>query len=356
MRRALRVAAVAWLVSRTIVLLALVLHPGYWHDYLHTWDAGFYRTISVEGYDPVGNPPIDLVKPAFFPLLPAVEHGGSLLAGDPAWWGAAVAAACSFAALAALHRLTAERFSVRVADLAVWAVALLPFSYVLSTGYTEGPFLLLSVLAYAATLRGRAVAAAPAAFLASLLRPTGILLVPAFAWDAWRHRERRVAALAAAAGAALGPLVFFVYLRQSRGNFFASLKAQREGWHRSVSLAAAPGDLARYVWQAVSWPRLTYITYLLAVPLCLAGLTVLWRRGVRDGPFVYAAAVLAAPLSTGSAMSLPRFVMAAFPYAWAAGLGLERLPRRWRIAALVALACGIPVCMWGTYWQHRLAP
>jgi hypothetical protein len=236
-------------------------------------------------------------------------------------------------------------------------VALFPFSYVLSTGYTEGPFLLASLVAYDAALRRNEVTAAVAGFCAGLLRPTGVLLAPALAWDAWRHPERRRASLSAAAGTAAGLLLFFVYLRWKRGDFWASLHAQQHGWQRSVSIVDAPGDLWTYLVQAVTWPRGTFLVYLCAVPLCLVGLWLLWRAGVRDGAFVFAVLGLAAPLSTGSAMSLPRFAMATFPYAWAAGLGLAALDEPRRRAVLAASAVVLVACVYASYWMTgKLAP
>ena len=55
-------------------------------------------------------------------------------------------------------------------------------------------------------------------------------------------------------------------------------------------------------------------------------------------------------------MSLPRFLMATFPYAWAAGLGLDRLPRRWAVALLVLSAAGLVACLWGSYWESGKLP
>jgi hypothetical protein len=348
-----------WLLSRLVVIVALVPGSNAWHIYPTNWDAGFYRTIAALGYAgtdaQVGSP----TAAAFFPGLPLLERAGHAIGGSYETWGVIVACVSSLVAFVLLHRLMWERFGLRVARYGVAALALFPFSFVFSTGYTEGPFLLLSVAAYIATLRRRAVLGGIAAFLASGLRPTGILLVPAFLWDAWRHPERRVAAGAAAAGSALAPLVYFAWLRHARGDFWASLHAQQRGWHRSVSPLSAPHDLALYVLHAFTTPHGTSLAYLVAVPLCVAGLVVLWRHDVRDGAFVYAVAGLVVPLSTGSATSLPRFAMATFPYVWAAGLGLAAVSFRWRAVLLAASAAGLALAIGVSYHvqgAHALAP
>ena len=106
----------------------------------------------------------------------------------------------------------------------------------------------------------------------------------------------------------------------------------------------------------MTWPRLTFLVYLVGVPLAVAGLAILWRRGIRDGMFAFALLSVLAPLSTGSAMSLPRFLLGTFPFALAAGAGLAALSPRWRIAALGLSACGLVACLWGAYWAAELPP
>ena len=194
-------------------------------------------------------------------------------------------------------------------------MALFPFSYVLSTGYTEGPFLLFSVTAYGLTRREGGAAAAGAgilAFLASILRPAGLFLAPMFAWDAWRDGRRRTACLAALAGALAGPLVFFTYLRHLRGDFLASVHANRRA-------GTAPPTRSR---RSATWrahPALVHHAARDARCLPRRGAAVRRRPGdpvaagrARRAVLVRLFAFLG-PLATGSADSLPRFAMATFP-------------------------------------------
>ncbi len=152
--------------------------------------------------------------------------------------------------------------------------------------------------------------------------------------------ERRRASLAGAAGAVAGVALVFADLKRRRDDWLASLHAQQLGWHRSTSVVDAPGELARYVRDAVTLGHAQNLLYLTAVPLAAIGLVVLWRSGIRDGMFVFAAIAVVAPLATGSAMSLPRFLMGTFPYAVAGGILLDRVDRapahgaaRWSSAA-----------------------
>jgi hypothetical protein len=349
-------ALAAFALSRAVVLLTLEL-TGSRGRYLEGWDGAYYAAIAGYGYSTaLISPVLSARTPAFFPLLPLAERVIAVVGISQPLAGALFSSACTLAALVVLGLLTAERFDRRTARLAVYALCLFPFSFVLSTGYTEGPFLLLSLLAYGAVLRRRSASAAVASFLAGLSRPPGILLAPAFAWEAYRHPERRRAALAGAAGALLAPLVFSAYLWHVRGDFLASLHAQERGWHRQTSVLRGLPMLARYTLRAVTTPHGTRLVYLIGVPLCVAGLVVLYRRGVRDGPFVLALGALVLPLATGSADSLPRFAMATFPYAWAAGIALDRVSRRVRLAALAGSGVALALTVVVTYHSLRLPP
>ena len=65
---------------------------------------------------------------------------------------------------------------------------------------------------------------------------------------------------------------------------------------------------------------------------------------------------IVAPLATGSAMSLPRFLMGTFPYAVAGGLLLEGFRPRVRTVVIAVSAAGLVATMWATYHGGGLAP
>jgi hypothetical protein len=148
----------------------------------------------------------------------------------------------------------------------------------------------------------------------------------------------------------------FADLERRRDDWLASLHAQQLGWQRSTSVVDAPGELARYIRDAIVLHHAQNLLYLTAVPLAAIGLAVLWRHGIRDGMFVYAVIAVVAPLATGSAMSLPRFLMGTFPYAVAGGILLDRVDSRLRSGLLALGAAGLVACMWATYRGSGLAP
>jgi hypothetical protein len=355
-REAATDALATFAASRLLVLAVLLWPPTRVHSYLTTWDAGYYLEIARCGYDPACGPPVSDQLPAFFPLQPLAARAAGAVGISEAWGGAALAALASLAALILLHRLCSELRGRSTARLACLAVSFFPFSYVLSTNYSEGLFLLASLGAFTAARSHRPALAFAAGLAAGLARPAAIPLALGLGADAALTPERRRAALAGAAGAVAGVALVFADLERRRDDWLASLHAQQLGWDRSTSVADAPGELAAYVRDAVTLGHAQNLLYLTAVPLAALALVVLWRSDIRDGMFVYAAIAVVAPLATGSAMSLPRFLMGTFPYAVAGGIFLERLDGRLRIALLALSAAGLVACMWATYRGGGLAP
>ncbi len=355
-REAATDALATFTASRLLVLAVLLWPPTQVNAYLTTWDAGFYLDIARCGYDPACGPPVSEQLPAFFPLQPFAARVAGAVGFSEAWGGALLAALASLAALILLHRLCSELRDRRTALLACAAVSFFPFAYVLSTNYSEGLFLLASLGAFTAARARHPILAFAAGFAAGLARPAAIPLAIGLAADGALEPERRRAALAGAVGAVAGVAVVFADLERRRDDWLASLHAQQIGWDRSTSLIDAPGELAGYLRDGITLGHSQNLLYLTAVPLAVIALVVLWRNGIRDGMFVYAAVAVAAPLATGSAMSLPRFLMGTFPYAIAGGILLARVDGRLRTALLVASAAGLVACMWATYRGGGLAP
>ena len=188
-----------------------------------------------------------------------------------------------------LHRLCSDLRGRRVALLACAAVSFFPFSYVLSTNYSEGLFLLASLAAFTAARSRR-----PA--LAFAARPRRRSGAPGghSARDRPGHR-RRARAGAAACGArgrrgrrrgrrrSCSPT-------SSAAATTGSPACTRSSWAGSARRASStrPGELARYIRDAITLGHAQNLLYLTGVPLAAIGLVVLWRHGIRDGMFVYA--------------------------------------------------------------------
>jgi hypothetical protein len=142
------------------------------------WDSGWYWDIARHGYYFRADGESSV---AFFPLYPllvravAAPFGGS----DQATWVAAILVSLSayLLGLIALYRLT-ERVigSQEAARRTMVCVAVFPWSLFFGRVYTEGLFLLLTVLAVSRAHQGQWAKAGWWGALAVLTRPNGILI------------------------------------------------------------------------------------------------------------------------------------------------------------------------------------
>jgi hypothetical protein len=289
------------------------------------WDSGWYWHIARNGYfyDPAGQSSI-----AFFPLYPllmrfvAWPFGGS----DRALWLAGIAVSLtSFAlALVVLHRLAESVLGGREpARRTVLYVAVFPFAFFFTQVYTEGLFLLLSVSAVTAAMRGRWLWAGLAGGLTALARPNGILILVPLALLACAGRPglrtlaRRGAALLPVP-AALG--LFCLFVQRLSGDPLGWLHAQQ---HWGYTLGNNPWVELMRIIDALE--RLGPYGYFFGDPLAfyylLHGLVALGfvalvprvfsRCGLALG--AYAAVSLAVPLTGNALEGIGRYAATLFP-------------------------------------------
>jgi hypothetical protein len=135
------------------------------------FDAGYYLSIAEHGYGTLASG-----TPAFFPLYPLLIRGLSFFSGSDVLAGAIISSAAFAAALVMLHRLTRLELGSRAADVTVMLFAFAPLSFFFSAVYTESLFLMLSVGSLLAARVGRWRLACLLGTLATLTRPTGLLI------------------------------------------------------------------------------------------------------------------------------------------------------------------------------------
>jgi len=340
---------------------------------LARWDAVWYLSVAVDGYDGADSP-----RHAFFPLYPVVTRGVAMLGGG----GAAavliasylVALAAFLAALVLLHRLTAFELGRAAAWPTVLLISVFPASLYFGAPYSESLFLLCSVGAFYAARRGSWALAGAAAGLASATRSAGILLLVPLALLYWQQSHRRLgrdalwlalaplglvvyaAFLAVAYGDPLsfsrvqefwsrdfaGPLVGAV---EGAGAAFAGARQLLSGSRDTVYFAAAGGDPFRVAGQNV----------MLFACLCFAvagAWGVLRRLPLAYGAYVIAALMLplSFPVAAQPLMSLPRFVAVLFPIFMWLGAVTARRGSVDRVAVVFAVLLGLFVTQYAT-WQ-----
>jgi hypothetical protein len=317
---------------------------------LHQFDASYYLAIAGHGY--VAAAPNNL---AFFPLYPALIRALGLVTGSEVIAGLVISSASFALALVLLHRLSELELGRPAADATVLLVAFAPLSFFFSAIYTESLFLLLSVAAVLAARRERWALAGVLAGLATLTRPTGILLMLPIVIMRLRVRRRLDRQLA-------WPLipvgVLLAYMAILAANGFAWLapfKAEAF-WHHvtvgPVTGLASAVVLAAKSATAIVWNGKPVFASTLGGPFsadaeCVLLLLVLAIASVflvscfRRLPLQYGAYAgsvllmcLSSPIIGQPLVSLDRYVLTIFPLWMAAGAWIAKR-RLERVAVVV---------------------
>lgn len=384
-REALTFAGLMWLLSRSLVLIAVILlaphqslppnqglpASGSWHDLLK-FDSYFYIQIATQGYEFV-----DDGKPysvAYFPVLPLLIRGAMLLG-----WPADVAGLLinNFAFLAALVLLYGWIRERHGGGAARWATAFLawcPFSLFCAVLYTEGLFLLFTTAALRAFDRHQHLQAAVWGSLASATRLPGVTLVPAFLLTAWKEKRSPIAYLSGLAAGG-GILLYSLFCGVQFHDPIAFLKVQRAwqpqiayglGWVKmlvQITLGPRVWNAGRIVdpwypiaflliclasyglwrfrrqipsgWSYSGFCGLGLLLWLMAGAPLINGLIVwgggllVWslHRELRSSVLFYGLFNLGLVLATGRTTSLERFAYANVAIAIGFGLLIARAPR-----------------------------
>lgn len=306
------------------------------------WDAGWYLQIAQQGYTPQSI--------AFFPLYPLLLSWGSALTG----WslpltGFLLSNVLALAAGYLLWRLARREFGEAVAFRAVTFLYLAPASLYLSANYTESLYLAASLAAWAAGFEERWWWAGLLGALASLTRPTGILLLPAMmVWYLLRHQWRPPATwrtlkdMTGIGVTALGALSYYVYLFSNYGGLTGYLQAQAH-WGRHVG----PLVIAQMLWHVPGQSNLLLQGYLPG--LVLAGVTVALMVMRRYQEAILVAGTLLLSIGTGSFESVQRFALTLFPLHLLLGRVPSERTRALLLAASTALL-GYWTALYGGGW------
>lgn len=313
------------------------------------WDSLSYLGIAADGY-PGG--PLDTAPGAsghlwgFFPGLPVLIRVVSTVLRDATLSGVLVCAAAELLALTLLARLVlAERGGdAERARLAVWLLAVFPYAVFLTAVYTEAPFIAAATASLLLMRRGRIGAASACAALAVALRPTGLALVPALAWEHLRRRGWRPGpGLALALVPALPLGLFALYARHATGDLgayphiLASASFRRsltDPWtgFRTTLDSVTSGAAAS-----------TGYVFVLEIVFGLVGLGAIVamaaRRSLPVSFTLFASGVWVSAVAVPYWLSVPRYLMGMVP-AFLLGSDLLAARPRWQLP-VIAVSAGL---------------
>lgn len=328
----LRRTVVPFLLSRLVIVLILAIVPLIQHIPASQWlhddsiviklngkavaeglrdvalgnDGAWYLGIAKNGYEHRPFSATQQANWAFFPLHPLLWRIMAKVTGEWLWSGILMVNLLTLAGWSMLWTL-AEKLtqSMEQADDAVLFAAFWPTSYFMMLPQTEALFFSLVMITFLSAYYQRWWLAGLAGMFAGTARLNGAFLLPSVVLR-WFHGERKPHDLLKLLPMAGGIGAFMFYLWTITGDPFA-FKDIQIAWGRE--LAAPWTALLDYVHRpfriATPWnPKL--LNFLVTVT-GIASIVTCWRRGWR-GLATFTALTILAPLSTGTLMSMTRYV------------------------------------------------
>lgn len=341
--------------------------PGILNYWAH-WDGAWYSEIATEGYD--ARYP---ASTAFFPLYPMLVRLGAALGGGPAVWGVMISLLATLLAMYFLYGIAEKLYDRRVARAATLAFAFFPTAFFLNAVYTEALFLALTTgTIWAALVRRDLLLAGILGALAAATRNLGVLLLMPLFLE-W-HRNRREFGTSGLLSLALVPaglLAYAVFLAGKFGDPLVFVRQQGDYWGRTPTNPIATlerawvsaGEGARYVFD----PRMLFVsessgpslaasnTLSLAFLVFFAVVMAVGVAVLPPGLSVYTLIITLLPVLTPTPsfplMSMPRFVLGAFPVFLVIGYLLARRKNALGIWLVVSICLGVALTALFATWR-----
>jgi hypothetical protein len=337
-------------------------------DYWAHWDGAWYSEIAIGGYGERVS-----TSTVFFPLYPMFVRLGVALGSGPALWGVMVSLSATLLALYFLYRIAEDLYGSRAARAATMALAFFPTAFFLNAVYSEALFLALTTGAYwAAHLRRNLLLAGMLGSLTAATRNLGIiLLVPLLIeWLRYR-REFGMKDLAGLALIPAGLLAYVAFLWGRFGDPLVFARQQGEYWGRELTNPVttlsrawqAAREGARYLFDpetlflsTSATPALEASNTLnLAFLVLFLVLMVVGFAVLPPGLSLYTLIVVLLPVLTPAPsfplMSLPRFVLGAFPVFLVLGYLLSRARPVLILWLLLSATTGVALTALFTTWR-----
>ena len=311
------------------------------------WDSFWYLDIAENGYF-VGNDPSELYNIVFFPLYPFLMKAASFLTlGDFVLAGWLISIISLFLALFYFFKLVKEFHPEISPYLPIILFLVFPTAFFLNAVYTESLFLFLSLAAFYYGFKGKFVQAGLFGLLASLTRVTGILLFLPLAWEYFRRfgfKRKSVFSLNILPIflIPLGTFSFFLYHYLKFGNFFLFFKIE-SNWGRTFTLQE--GHFSFFSNPAIS----NFFLDAFFVAFVFSVLYFVFKK-LRSSYGIYMAVTIAIALSTGTLMSIGRYILVLFPiFILGASIKNQYLQQAWIFVSILLLAL-YTILFVNNYW------
>lgn len=308
------------------------------------WDSEWYLDIARNGYQ--FKPADQLQNIVFYPVYPIlIRVFGWLFGGHFVLAGWLISLSALAAACVILRKLLDEFHPKISADDALFFLLVFPTAIFFNAVYTESLFLLLSVASMYLARKKQFGSASALGAIAALTRITGgLLFIPLAIEYVLSHGGWKKSMRPEALSLGLIPLAsvsFFAYhfLRTGDPLFFFKVEST---WGRAFKLNADH-------FLATTSPALANLST--DIGFVILGLFLTWIvfRKIRMSYAAYCLATILVAVSSGSLMSIGRYILVLFPFSMALASFKPWTKQAWTIASILLLALYATLFAHG-YW------
>lgn len=302
-----------YFLEKGSVLSNFLLYP------FANFDAAYYLLIAAKGYT---------VNAGFFPLFPLSINLASIpfkniLPFDLTQYSVAIILVSAYflAALNIFYKLIKFDCKENIAISAIILLLIFPTSFFFASIYSEGLFLLLSLLSFYFARRKNWLVASLFAGLLSSTRIVGIFILPSLIYEYFKYEKNKSLGKALSLLIApLGIILYAFYNFQKWGNPFYFIQTQGNfANNRTVdSIVLFPQTVFRYIkilftlkpniyeWW-VAFFELSFFIFALSL------FYIAWKKKIRFSYLIFGFLCFLLPVSSGTFSGLPRYILTIFP-------------------------------------------
>ena len=292
----------------------------YWLSWAQ-WDGGYYYQIATRGY-------WFFADYAFFPLYPFLAKFLNVIFSNLLFTGLAVSNISFLLFLTIFYKFLKEKYSKNIAINSVITFLCFPTTFFAVAYYSEGLFLLLTVLVFFFLNQKKILQAALAIIFASLTRSIGMALIFSLVYNYFssisftiKNVSKKVLYLLPST---LGAALYITYLFYKLNNPFGFISVQTL-WLRNINdpISTIIGN----VWIIFTNPNAPFDQYTdLLITLIFLSLLIFGVRKISSSLWIFSMLVILIPASTGTLTSMPRYVLASLGVFVILGQLLEEKP------------------------------
>ncbi|MEA3344376.1 MAG: mannosyltransferase family protein [Patescibacteria group bacterium] len=311
------------------------------------WDSSWYLDIAENGYSMEYNE-WGLHNIVFFPIYPfLIKIASFLTMGNFVLAGWILSILFLLLALFYLFKLVKE-FHQEINPYApVILLLIFPTAFFLNTIYTESLFLFLSLATFYYGLKKKFVFAGIFGLLASLTRVTGVLLFIPIIWEYFKTYNFKLKSICSLRILPIflipiGTFSFFLYHYFKFGNFFLFFEIEKN-WGRTFSIQEKHFEL-------FSNPAIANLILDAFFILFVLIIIYLGFKKLRTSYSLYMLSSVAVALSTGTFMSIGRYILVLFPiYILLSSIKNQYLRQAWVFVSILLLAL-YTILFVSNYW------